>query len=100
MMPYLSSVIVDENILSQLYGYQRAVLRKPDEKSSVCEAEIDFYNYFKKIYVNEYEPPVKGEFRIRFTDSDPASGWEEFGKKVVWYGKMGSRSYKDKIEIL
>jgi putative methyltransferase len=100
MMPYLSSVIEDGSILSQLYGYQRAVLRKPDEKSSVCEAEIDFYNYFKKIYVNEYEPPVKGKFRIRFTDSDPASGWEEFGKKVVWYGKMGSRSYKDKIEIL
>ena len=80
--------------------YQKAVLRKPCEKTVKCKSEIDFYNYFKKIYVNEYEPPVKGSFELLMTDSDPAESWEEFGRKVVWYGKMGSRSYKDTIEIM
>lgn len=100
MMPYLSSVIADKEVLSQLLCYQKAVLRKPCEKTVKCKSEIDFYNYFKKIYVNEYEPPVKGSFGLLMTDSDPAESWEEFGRKVVWYGKMGSRSYKDTIEIM
>lgn len=100
MKPYLLSVIGDENLFSQLSEYQKAVLRKPNEKISECKADTDFYTYFKNIYVNEYKPAQKGRFVFRFTDSDVAENWEEFGKKVVWYGKMGSRSYKDKAEVL
>ena len=99
MMPYIGSVIEDESILGQLLDYQKAVIRKPDEASSECTAEYDFYNYFKNIYVNRYTPPEKGKYKTVFTDSSPVSGWEDFGKFVVWYGKMGSKSYKDKIEV-
>ncbi len=99
MRPYLLTVISDENILSQLTDYQRAVIRKPDEVQSSCRTEIDFYSYFKGIYINEYSKPVYGSFDTVFVDSDPAAGWEDFGKRVVWYGKMGSRSYKDKISV-
>ena len=99
MMPYLGRVIENPDVLSQLLDYQKAVLRKPGERSSECFSDYDFHGYFKGVYVNEYRPPVKGKFKTVFTDSDPASDWEEFGKKVVWYGKMGSKSYKDKAEI-
>lgn len=99
MTPYLSSVITDKNILGQLLAYQKAVIRKPSEEKSECETEYDFYGYFKNIYVNKYAQPVKGKFRTVFTDSNPVYNWEDFGKFVVWYGKMGSKSYKDKIDV-
>ena len=98
MRPYLRSVIADEDILAQLSDYQKAVIRKPGEETAECESEYDFCSYFKNIYINKYEPPVKGSFRTVFTDSNPVYTWEDFGKFVVWYGKMGSKSYKDKIE--
>lgn len=98
MLPYLRKIIGNESILSQLLSYQKAVVRKPFEKQSECETEFDFYNYFKNIYVNKYSPPVKGRFRTVFTDSNPVDSWEGFGKFVVWYGKMGSKSYKDDIK--
>lgn len=98
MMPYLRSVIADEDILAQLSDYQKAVIRKPGEETAECESGYDFCSYFKNIYINKYEPPVKGSFRTVFTDSNPVYTWEDFGKFVVWYGKMGSKSYKDKIE--
>ena len=99
MMPYLRSVIDDENILSQLLKYQKAVLRRPDEETCECETEYDFYDYFRNIYVNKYTALKKGKFKTVFTDSNPVGNWEDFGKFVVWYGKMGSKSYKDTIEV-
>ncbi len=99
MMPYLKSVIDDDSILSQLLTYQKSVLRRPDEEKCECETEYNFYDYFKNIYVNKYTPLKKGRFTTVFTDSNPVHGWEDFGKFVVWYGKMGSKSYKDVIEV-
>ena len=98
--PYLSGVIKDEKLLSDLMKYQKAVIRKPAEEQSECETEYNFYDYFKNIYVNKYEPLQKGNFRTVFKDSNTVYGWEEFGKRVVWYGKMGSKSYKDTIEVI
>lgn len=99
MLPYLRSVIEDENILSQLLSYQKAVLRRADEEKAECETEYNFYEYFKNIYVNKYSAPQKGKFKTVFSDSNPVHSWEDFGKYVVWYGKMGSKSYKDTIEV-
>ena len=100
MMPYLSFVIKDKNILSQLTSYQKAIIRKPDEAQSECVTEYDFHSYFRNIYVDKYSPLEKGDFKTVFKDSNTVSGWEEFGKKVVWYGKMGSKSYKDDVEVI
>ncbi len=97
--PYLSGIIKDENMLSDLMKYQKAVIRKPCEENSECGTDYDFYNYFKRIYVNKYEPLESGKFTTLFSDSNPVYNWEEFGKRVVWYGKMGSKSYKDNIEV-
>ncbi len=97
--PYLSGIIKDENMLSDLMKYQKAVVRKPCEEKSECKTDYDFYNYFKRIYVNKYEPLESGKFTTLFSDSNPVYNWEEFGKRVVWYGKMGSKSYKDNVEV-
>lgn len=100
MHPYLKGIIRDETVFSQLLAYQKAVIRKPCEERSECETEYDFHDYFKRIYVNKYSPLEKGRFKTVFTDSNPVYNWEEFGKRVVWYGKMGSKSYKDDVEVI
>ncbi len=99
MMPYLRTLIADENILSQLADYQKATLRRPNEETAECVTEYNFYDYFNNIYFGRYSAPEKGKFRTVFTDSNPVDNWENFGKFVVWYGKMGSKSYKNKIEV-
>lgn len=100
MLPYLRSVIKDEALLSQLLVYQKAVIRKPCEEQSECVTDGNFHDYFKRIYVNKYEPLETGGFKTVFSDSNPVYDWEEFGKRVVWYGKMGSKSYKDNVEVI
>ncbi len=99
MLPYLRTVINDDEVLSQLLSYQKAIIRKPSEETSECVTEYNFYEYFKNIYINKYSALEKGVFKTVFTDSNPVHGWEDFGKFVVWYGKMGSKSYKDSIEV-
>lgn len=100
MMPYLRTVIKDESILSQLADYQKAILRRPNEEKSECESEYNFHDYFSGIYVGRHPTLEKGRFRTVFTDSNPVNSWEGFGKFVVWYGKMGSKSYKNSVEVI
>ena len=100
LMPYLGEIFKDESLLSQLVAYQKAIIRKPCEEKSECKTGYDFYNYFKNIYINKYAPPESGSFTTVFTDTNPVYNWDDFGKQVVWYGKMGSKSYKADIEVI
>ena len=97
--PYLNEVFGDENMVSQLMRYQKAIVRKPCEEQSECETDYNFHDYFRNIYVNRYQPLEKGRFTTVFKDSNLVCNWEEFGKRVVWYGKMGSKSYKDDVTV-
>ncbi len=99
LMPYLKGIIKDEKLLSQLVAYQKAIIRKPCEEKSECDTDYDFYNYFRRIYVNKYAPLEVGSFRTVFTDTNPVYNWDDFGKQVVWYGKMGSKSYKADVKV-
>ncbi len=99
MYGYFASVIENKQILDQLLSYQKAVLRKPNEAETECVTDFNFHDYFTDIYVNRYKPLKKGRFCTTFIDNAPVSTWEEFGKFIVWYGKMGSRSYKHEIRV-
>ena len=99
IMPYLETLITDRDILSQLAAYQKATLRRPNEATDECETDYNFHEYFRNIYINKYSAPEKGCFRTVFTDTAPVDSWENFGKFVVWYGKMGSKSYKNDVKV-
>lgn len=99
LTPYFKKIFNDDKLLSQLIGYQKAVLRKPFEETSECETDYDFYSYFSNVYIDKYSPLEKGRFTTSFTDTNPVNSWEDFGKYVVWYGKMGSKSYKADVKV-
>ncbi len=97
MEPFLKKFGIPEDVYSDLMSYQKAIIRRPGDKQHKISLKYDLHNYFEKIYVNEYHPLEKKEHKLLLTDSTVYDTWPDFGRFVVWYGKMGWSSYKDDI---
>lgn len=97
LMPYLKSFDIREDIFKDLLNYQRNIMRKPNDESATIKLSYDIHKYLKNIYVNDYHTLEKKEHTLRLLDSNVMNNWPDFGKFVVWYGRMGWSSYKDDI---
>ncbi len=94
---FLRKFNIPEDVYADLMSYQKAIIRKPGDKEQEISLNYDLHNYFEKIYLNEYHPLEKREHRLLLTDTTVYDNWPDFGRFVVWYGKMGWSSYKDDI---
>ncbi len=94
---FLSRYDIPEDVLSDLFSYQKAIIRRPHSETEEIELDYDLHEYFSKIYINEKEDLKKCHHKLILKDSHPHDNWATFGKFVVWYGNMGWESYKDDI---
>ncbi len=97
MLPYLRSYNIDNEIFEDLLGYQKAIMRKPSDESQKVSLRHDIHTYLKDIYVNNIHPLEKKNHTLIMRDSKVIDNWPDFGKFVIWYGRMGWSSYKDDI---
>ena len=97
MLPYLRSFGIDDDIFADLLAYQKGILRKPGESESRAELHYDIHTYLSDVYVDNYSPLKKKKHTLVMKDSATAPDWFNYGKFVVWYGRMGWASYKDDV---
>lgn len=95
--PFLKQFNIPEDIYNDLLSYQKAIIRRPNDKEHEISLNYNLHDYFGKIYVNEYQPLEKKKITLRLVDSTVYDNWQDFARFVVWYGKMGWSSYKDDI---
>lgn len=99
VLPYLKKYDYGEGVFEDLLKYQKAVMRRPDDEHTEISLGYDVHSYLSRVYVNEYEPLKKKNVRYSMTDTDVCHDWKSFGKFVIWYGRMGWKSYKDSVKI-
>ena len=97
LMPYLETYGIEKDIFDDLVNYQKAIMRKPFDEAQTAELSYDIHSYLKNIYINDYKPLEAKKHRLVMRDSDVKDNWQDFGKFVVWYGRMGWTSYKDDV---
>lgn len=97
MLPFLRGFGIEEEIFNDLLNYQRSIMRKPDDAEKTVELSYDIHSYLKGVYVNDIQGLEKKKHTLVMRDSDVKDNWPDFGKFVVWYGRMGWSSYKDDI---
>ena len=98
MLPFLESFGIEADIFKDLISYQKAIMRRPDDVEATVELDYDVHTYLKNIYVNDCRPLEKRKHTLVMRDSDVMNNWQDFGKFVVWYGRMGWSSYKDDVK--
>lgn len=98
MLGYLKQYDIPEDIFADLLNYQKNIIRKPNDKTRTVTLSYDIHNYLRDSYVNNIHPLEKKQHTLIMTDSNVMDNWQDFGKFVVWYGRMGWSSYKDDIK--
>lgn len=97
MVPYLKIYGIPGDVFDSLLSYQKNIMRKPLDEEKTVELEYDIHSYLKNIYINDYKALCKRKHTLVMRDSDVQDNWNDFGKFVVWYGRMGWSSYKDDV---
>ena len=95
---FLKKFGIPDDVYNDLLSYQKAIIRRPNDKEQEISLKYNLHDYFQKIYVNDYHPLEKREMKLRLTDSEVYDNWQDFSRFVVWYGKMGWSSYKDDVK--
>ena len=98
MIPFLKSFDIDDDIFEDLLNYQKNIIRSPFDKEKIVKLNYDIHSYLKNIYVNSVHPLEKRKHTLAMRDSNVMNNWHDFGKFVIWYGRMGWSSYKDEVE--
>ncbi len=98
IVPYLRKYNISDDVFEDLLNYQKNIVRTPYDEEKTVSLKYDIHNYLKDVYVNEIHPLKKKEHTLIMRDSNVVTNWKDFGKFVIWYGRMGWSSYKDDIK--
>ncbi len=98
MEPYLRSFGIPDDIYGDLLAYQKNILRQPNDRERTVSLDYDVHGFLCGAYVNDLHPLKKKKHTLRMTDTDVQTNWPDFGKYVIWYGRMGRASYKNSVE--
>ena len=96
--PYLETYDIPEDIFEDLINYQKNIIRTPFSEENTVSLKYDIHNYLKDVYVNNIHTLQKKEHTLVMRDSNLVADWKDFGKFVIWYGRMGWSSYKDDVK--
>ena len=97
LLPYLETYGLDRDVFDDLLVYQKSIMRTPLNTECRITLHYDVHSFLSDVYVNDIHPLYRKEHTLVLRDSAPVTEWPAFGKKVIWYGRMGWASYKDDV---
>lgn len=98
--PYLKRFQIPDDIFADLLSYQKSIVRKPCEEEKTAALSYDVHGFLSDVYVNDVHELKPLKHSLSMTDTDVQQNWKDFGKFVIWYGRMGWKSYKDQIKYI
>ncbi len=97
MLAYLKTFDIEKSVFNDLLIYQKSIMRRPGDAEQTVHLHYDVHTFLSDVYINQIHPLNEKKHTLCMRDSDVQSNWRDFGKIVVWYGRMGWSSYKDDI---
>ena len=100
LLPYLRQFDIDPELFNDLLLYQKSILRRPNDPEAKIPLHWDIHGFLNDVYVNRPHELRRKRHTLLLRDSDVKTNWPDFGKYVVWYGRMGWASYKDDVTVI
>lgn len=88
---FLQRFGIDGEFFSRLMEFQRKMPKRPFEENITLELSHDFLSYFLAALDGKKPVLEKAENTLSI-EAKPFASWEEFSKKVAWYGRKDSNS--------
>ena len=89
---FLVSFQIPSEMLDDLLIYQRNIIKRPDKTNAVYTVNHNFHEYFTGKFRSIDVKLIKRKTTVEITDGEIISTWEDYARKVVWYGRKESKN--------
>lgn len=88
ILPFLKKFGVEEPLFSQLFEFQKKLVRLPDGTGADIDSDWNFYPYFTD---NSGQTPLR-RVRSHFhaVSDTVVHTWAQYAKQIIWFGKRHS----------
>lgn len=76
-----------EEVVDALFKYQYDIIKKINVTEPIIKSDYDFYSYFNRIYLGDYQKLEKKNVSITIDDHIVVNSFSDFAREIVWYGR-------------
>lgn len=84
---FLNKFDIPEELFSELFEYQKKLVRLPGVNEVEIKSHFDFYRYFEALSEGRRTALEKGSFTLRIKSQKSISDWAEYAREIIWFGK-------------
>lgn len=91
---FLASFGIEEKVMKELMSYQKNLIVTPFGNDVEETYNYDWKEYFYNILANKEATLEKKETSLRFFAADVPADWENYAKKIIWYGRRNKKTIR------
>ncbi len=91
---FLASFGIEEKVMKELMSYQKNLIVTPFGNDVKETYNYDWKEYFYNILANKEVTLEKKETSLRFFAADVPADWENYAKKIIWYGRRNKKTIR------
>ena len=85
--PFLDSLGIENELYTDLAGYQKAIVKRPGVGSADVMLQYDLGGYFDMIYTGKQEMLKKKPNILHAAGENIAMSWRDYARETVWFGR-------------
>lgn len=91
---FLASFGIEDEVMRELMSYQKNLIVTPFGNDVKSTYSYDWKEYFYNILANKESVLEKKETALRFFAEDVPADWENYAKKIIWYGRRNKKTIR------
>ena len=91
---FLKGFEIEEKVMSELMSYQKNTIVVPSSNDVTEKYSYDWKTYFYNILANKDVCLQKEETNLHFFAEDVPADWENYAKKIIWYGRRNKKTIR------
>ncbi len=88
---FLDRFKIEKEIYSELFRFQKNIIKKPFDKNIIIDYSFDFVDCFMNL-IDGKKASLKKENIYESIEARPFDSWASFARVVAWYGRKDSFS--------
>lgn len=89
---FLSRFEIPDKLYQNLSDYQRRIIKTPGNKKAEIRLDYNLHEYFTGIFTGAGTKLEPRQCVLKIADDSGISGWEDYARKVVWFGRKESKN--------
>ena len=91
---FIKGFDIEEDVLEELMSYQKNTIVVPSSNDVKEKYNYNWKDYFYNILANKDSSLEKAETNLRFFAEDVPADWENYAKKIIWYGRRNKKTIR------